>query len=327
MSDGPRGVVDVLITVDVEHGGSAYAREHPEVRLQPSTLDCVVDGTPWGLPFIVQTLAANGLTGTFFVEPLARYYYGDKPLGEALDLIRQGGMNVQLHVHPTWLRFADGRERPDTLFSFPAREQEEIVKAGQGILEEHGVRSDAFRAGGFAANNDTYSVLSNLGIACSSSYNLSYLQSSCRIRVPEKHNTPFEVTGLLEVPITNFLIRDMRKVFRHVEKHFQVGSTSAAHARAVLDRAHEAGLTSVNILLHNFEFVRRDRPDWFLGPFQKHEGVVAAFHDLCAFLAANRDRFRPRTFADLATAWRGGVHPDPAAPLILPKISGIYLPL
>lgn len=317
--------MDVFITVDVEHGGSSFARRNADRRPPPATLDCVAEGRPYGLPFIVDTLAAGGLRATFFVEPLSGFYYGERPMGDAVAMLAARGMDVQLHAHPAWLRFADGRERSDKLHAFAPREQEEIIATARGLLEGFGARITAFRAGGFGADNATYGVLRELGIPYSSSYNLGSLGDGCRIRFPDVRNDCFRADGVVEIPLTNYLIRDMRRAFGHAARHFQLGSTSARHGKELLSLAERAGMRSVNILLHNFEFVRREREDWFLGPFRPHDALIAGFQELCAFLAGNPDRFTVRTFGELGPQWLG--EGSAGRPGHLPKVSGIYWPL
>jgi hypothetical protein len=317
--------MDVFITTDVEHGGAAYARAHADPPLPPATLDCDIAGRPYGLPFIVQTLRENGLKGTFFVEPFAKHYYGEKPMGDAVQKLLEAGMDVQLHAHPAWLSFADGRPRPDALHAFTLSEQAEILASGKRILEGYGATIHAFRAGGFAADNGVYPILKDLGFTFSSSYNLSWLGSVCKISQPREYNDPFAVAGLVEVPITNYLIRDPRKVFGYARKHFQIGNTSVDHGIALCEKAHASGMRCVNLLLHNFEFVRRNQKAWFLKPLVEHKTLVKGFQKLCAYLAAHPERFTVRTFGTLEANYLSTLPLNPEC--ILPKVPGIYWPL
>ena len=333
MTRVPAGKPRVFLTVDVEHGGSAWIRSHPETRIEPATFDCHVPGPgggagkALGLPFILATLREYGLKATFFVEPLHVHYFGKGPLAAAMEAILRAGMDAQLHAHPAWLRFADGRARPDSLHAFPAAEQEEILGQAKALLEEQGARVRAFRAGGFAADNATYAALRGLGIPISSSYNLAYLGRECRIDVPGPRNDAFPVEGCLEVPLTNYRVRDPRRGLGYALKHFQVGNTPARRARHALEAARELGMRSVTVLLHNFEFVRRDREDWFRGPFREHARLTAGFRELCAYLADAGDRFETAVFGEAdAEAWGlAGAAGTEACPL--PKVPGIHLPL
>ena len=128
-----------------------------------------------------------------------------------------------------------------------------------------------------------------------------------------------------EIPITTYLVRDLRKALTRVEKQFQVGSTPVARGKDILDGAQRAGMRSVALLLHNFEFVRRDRRDWFLGPFREHMGLTAGFRELCAYLAANPHRYRVKTFGELPEDY-GSTDGNPGS-CHVPKTRGIHLPL
>lgn len=317
--------MDVFITTDVEHGGAAYARAHANPRLPPTTLNCEVAGSPLGIPFIIQTLRENGLEGTFFVEPFAKHYYGEKPMAEAVSSLLETGMDVQLHAHPAWLSFADDRPRPDALHAFSLSEQEEILHSGKGILESYGANITSFRAGGFATDNQVYPILKRLGFSYSSSYNLSWLGSVCKINQSREYNDLFSVEGLVEIPVTNYLIRDPRKFFGYARKHFQIGNTSFNHGIALCELAHSAGMRCLNVLLHNFEFVRRDQKNWFLKPLVEHKTLSQGFQKLCAFLADNPKRFTVRTFGSLEANY---LQIPPSNPeFILPKVPGIYWPV
>lgn len=332
MTPVPAGKPRVFLTVDVEHGGSAWIRSHPGTRVEPATFDCRAPGADGkggkdlGLPFILSTLREFGLKATFFVEPLHVHYFGKGPLAAAMGSILGAGMDAQLHAHPAWLRFADGRARSDSLHAFSAAEQEDILGQAKALLEEQGARVRAFRAGGFAADNATYAALRALGIPLSSSYNLGYLGRECRIDVPGPRNDAFPAAGCLEVPLTNYRVRDLRRGLGYALKHFQVGNTPAGRARKALEAARALGMRSVVILLHNFEFVRRDREDWFRGPFREHARLTAGFRELCAYLAEAADRYETAVFGEAdAGSWGGDWAGAEACPL--PKVPGIHLPL
>lgn len=318
--------LEVFLTVDVEHGGSSFARSHPEIRLPPRTFDCDSGDGPLGLPFIVSTLRARGLRATFFVEPLSSHYFGREPLAAAVSGLLASGMDVQLNAHPAWLRFADGRERPDRMHAFPEGEQQDILREARRLLSEAGApEAVAFRAGGFGADEGTYAALKALGFTLSSSYNLACLGGDCRIAVRGRRNDAFAAGGVVEIPLTNYLMRDPRRGFLPGERHFQVGNTRFRHGRRVLEAARAAGLRCVTVLLHNFEFVRRG-PRWFLEPFRPHPALMQGFRDLCDHLAAHPDRYAVRTFGELDAEWRRGI-PEGRGGDALPRPGGFYWPI
>ena len=57
----------------------------------------------FGLPYTLQVLREHGLKGVFFVEPLFSTRFGSQPLEEIIGLIREGGQEIQLHLHPEWV--------------------------------------------------------------------------------------------------------------------------------------------------------------------------------------------------------------------------------
>jgi protein-tyrosine phosphatase len=56
----------------------------------------------YALPKTLEILDRNGLKGVFFVEPLFAARFGVEHLATIVDLIRAGGHDVQLHLHPEW---------------------------------------------------------------------------------------------------------------------------------------------------------------------------------------------------------------------------------
>ena len=53
-----------------------------------------------GVPLIMRELEAEGLRGTFFVEPLGARFFGVDQLAAVCRAMRARGHDVQLHAHP-----------------------------------------------------------------------------------------------------------------------------------------------------------------------------------------------------------------------------------
>jgi hypothetical protein len=322
--------VKVFLTTDVEYTGLEEYRRDPEYVITEASMDCLADGKPAGLPYIAGTLGRHGLKGTFFVEPLCAYHFGEQALARNVGRLLEAKQDVQLHLHPSWLAFRDRAAPPpqDPLYTYDGGRQAELIGLGKGLLEKHGAEIRAFRAGSFAADDRTYAALRAHGIGISSSYNQEYLGGQCRITSDRPRNDAFPAReGIVEVPLTNFLIRDLRSFLGFRPKTFQVGSTRAGTARKVLDAAVAEGLSCVTILMHNFEFVDRRKPGWLDRPMRARAPIMQAFEGTCAYLAAHPDRFEVTTFGEAAADPEALLPRDPGRAAVFPRIQSVYLPM
>lgn len=319
-----------MLTVDLEFTGMNLYERDSAYRIPPGSIDCLVDGKPYGLPFILDTLRTHGLEATFFVEPFAQYYFGPEAMNRNIKLIRDHGQDVQLHMHPSWLIFEDGRPHSDRLCEYTMEEQTRMIALGQKIIEEHGASPTALRAGNFAANNDTYRAMARNGLRLASNFNHAYLGSICFVNEPAAANDIFRVEDVIEIPMTNYLIRDPRRFFRHVPKPLQVGCTSLDRFRFMLDYANRHAFQYLTVLLHNFEFLDRSHPNWLNRPYRKNDRLIGNFEGLCRHLAANRDKYTTTNFAavgrEISTA-QDLKSSNVGSGARYPKLPGFYLPL
>lgn len=243
----------------------------------------------YALPKTLEILARHGLKGVFFVEPLFAARFGIEHLATVTDLIRSAGHDIELHLHPEWtdeirpLPLAGATRKRQHMYLYSRQEQTELVRLGIDLLAQVGcARVNAFRAGGFACNSDTFGALAANGIAVDSSLNGVYANSGTDLRSTLDVFIPQRYQGLTLLPITVF--RDGTGRLRPA----QVGACSYAEMRAVLDAGHASGVRHFMLLSHNFEMLRQNssRPDGI---------VVARFEALCRYLAANPERFHVST--------------------------------
>ena len=320
------GPLKVYITVDVEYAGMAHIGGAKAAQIPDASMECVVDGKSMGLSYVVALLARHGLKGTFFVEPMARYHFGEKALARTVEILLAAGQDVQLHLHPAWLTFKDGKPHSDRLLDYSPAEQQDLIGAGRAALESMGARIVAFRAGGFAADDRQYDALRGLGIPLSSSYCLGYRDQGCAIAGYGDRNDAFTAAGIREIPASSYRIRDPRKLLGYACKPFQVGSTSSANVRRVVEAARRAGMDSLSLLLHNFEFADRKEDDWSWKPIRANAAVARHFEATCAYLADPRGRWRVSTFAAAAQEPAVATASERTPPVV-PSLNRIYLPI
>ncbi|HQE39708.1 MAG TPA: hypothetical protein PLC55_10460 [Zoogloea sp.] len=260
----------------------------------------------YALPKTLEILARNGLKGVFFVEPLFAARFGVDALAVIVDLIRAGGHDIQLHLHPEWadelrpLPFAGANRKRQHLAFYTLDEQIALIRLGLDLMAQVGCDEiTAFRAGSFASNADTYRALRTCGIGIDSSLNEVCADSAPDLRGTLDFTRPQAFEGVNILPMTVF--RDGTGRLRPA----QLGACSFAELRQALESAYQAKTEHFVILSHNFEMLRQGSsvPDGI---------VVRRFERLCRFLAARRDQFAVTSMRMLPTS-----EPD-AAVLSLP---------
>jgi peptidoglycan/xylan/chitin deacetylase (PgdA/CDA1 family) len=258
----------------------------------------------YGTPLIMDILEEHDLRGVFFVEAFAGAVVGEAPLALAYREIAARGHDVQLHLHPVYRYYAaveqgrlalDQVPSPiDAIGARPAEVQIELIEEGMAIFRRLLDRSPvAFRAGNYAAGDDTLAALGKLGIRYDSSFNAVYREPSCAISPPASLNSPWEVGAVWELPVTVFSTGAGRLA---ALKPLEISAVSFPEIRRVLEQAERFGMSTVTMVMHCFSLFKaadaqftRLRPDRL---------VIRRLRRLCAFLAENRNRFRVRTFSE-----------------------------
>ena len=314
--------LQVLITVDVEYTGIKESIEGPNGQENSlKTMNCLVGKQSFGLPYILKVLLSNNLLGTFFVEPLSSHCFGLEKLQEIVKSIKKHKQQIELHAHPAWLYFNDHQNYSDELNAYSVKDQTNIIHQAKEILNNLGCQISAFRAGGFSANNDTFTALKNNNILCSSNYNLSTSNTS-QINLDHPINSPTFFDNVFEFPITNYKIRDIRNFLRYTKKPMQICCSSYSTMVKVLKMAHKQNIGAVTLILHNFEFINRNDRLWMESPLIANHKIIRNFEKLCLFLSKNRDQFPTVSF----TSFNRNQMFKNTKSAYFPQINNIYLP-
>jgi hypothetical protein len=301
--------LDVLFTVDVEvwcDGWRDIDAKFPDA-FRRYIYGPTAQGD-YGLPYTLQELNAHGFTGTFFVEPLFATRFGMQPLVEIVDLIKNAGQEVQLHMHTEWVDesrapLLDGIiGKKQFLRYFSRAEQQHLIGIGLELLRTAGVANiNAFRAGSFGFNRDTLDALAANRVAFDSSYNASQFGPDSGVMPGVLLMEPINCAGIFEYPLTVF--RDGRGALRPA----QLTACSFGELESLLWQALELGRRAFVILSHNFEMMNPAKT-------RRDDVVVRRFRQLCAFLYRNQDCFHVRGFQGLT----GANVPAQPAPLTVP---------
>ena len=250
-----------------------------------------------GIAFQLATLARHGLKATFFVDPMPTMVFGLDAIRPVVEAIVEAGQEVQLHLHPNWTgaRSDDvARHARFELIGYSLDEQRALIAGARDLLRACGAPHPvAFRAGSYAANDDTLTALAELGFAYDSSHNGADAPWPSQIGLPAHQIAPVERNGLIEVPVT--VIEESPGSLRH----FQVCALSQGEMRAALDHAVAYQHEAVTIVGHSFELANRagTRPNGVhVGRF---EALCRMLADACGTLPTAQFRDRP-VFAGVA---------------------------
>lgn len=249
----------------------------------------------YGLGFQLDTLNSYGLRAVFLVEALNAFVVGPQPLQEIVSLVQEANQDLQLHLHPEWLKWMPQPILPreparQHMHQFTEEEQIVLIASGLEKLRECGAgRICAFRAGNYGADLTTLRALAYNDILYDTSFNTCYRNSACLIDVENLSVHPKKVAGVLEVPIPFF--RDIRGI-----RHAQLAACSSAEMEYFLLKAWEEQWQSFVIVSHSFELLVR--PGNSYNKARINTVTLQRFENLCKFLKANKDKFRTCTFAD-----------------------------
>lgn len=275
----------VFLTIDTElmwrhHAADLATDEIVRRSLEPAGV---------GVAYQLAMLQRHGLKATFFVDPMPALVHGRDHVARVVEAILAAGQEVQLHLHPNWTA-ADAGDRTRharfELIEYSATEQRALLEQARDLLVSAGAPLPvAFRAGSYAANDDTLAALTSLGFSYDSSHNGAHHPWPSAIGLPVRQIAPVVRGGLIEMPVT--VIEDRAGGLRH----FQLCALSVAEMRAALDHAAAHDHAAVTIVSHGFELATR-------AGTHANAVHVRRFDALCAMLAARSDVLPTAHFAD-----------------------------
>lgn len=285
-------MLKVFITVDVEVWPRNWSLGH--AAFQDAWDRYILGITPkgdYGVPYQLRVLEEYQLRAVFLVESLFAWQYGISPLRDIVNAIREGGQEVQLHLHPEW---SHKSERPifqnnfgEYMRDYTEAEQDHLISLGMSYLNECGVdKIHAFRAGGYGANHSTLRMLVKHEIHIDTSYNAPYLPYPCGLSLDGLLVQPCRVDGLWEFPVGCF------EEFPGRIRHMQLSACSLSELTHLLMQAWHDELYAITIVSHGHELLNSARTA--VDPIMLHR-----FNGLCGFLAEHRDKFETSGFSDL----------------------------
>ena len=292
--------INVFITVDTEHSiGGAFKDSNLKPVGNEKRVWGKIGDKSFGIPLMMDIAETYDIRLTFFVEALNKYYFGEDETKKVCEYILNRGHEVQLHLHPNYLNFKLNnpldKTYSDLIGTYRLEKQIELIREGIEILIRNGVpRPIAFRAGCFAANEETLRALKAVGVLIDSSYNKTYLGDKCLLDNKGINDLTY-LNEIWEFPITNFVesIKLRPKRFKPLD----INGVSFQEMKYILNQAKEGGPHNITIIMHSFSFLKpydfqynKVKPRWH---------VIGRFENLCNFLKENQREFDVKTFGSL----------------------------
>jgi peptidoglycan/xylan/chitin deacetylase (PgdA/CDA1 family) len=296
---GPRTLV--VLSVDTEPsvaGAITFPDRHRPLIDEPVL--GMANGRSEALGFILDTLQRHGLLATFFVETAHVRAFGEAPMRGHVEAIVSAGHDVQLHLHPVWTSWADGRYEParrstdDCAKVDPAR-LAELFAEGKALIERWTGRPvTAARAGRFSSSRAVLAASAAAGLPVTSHVNVAALPP------PESDLAQpggvIAASSVRELPVTCF--RDRTPGGGGGWRPLQINAVSTAEMIDALDQLAAQHAPVAMIVMHPFDFLKA-RDKQFSG-LRAHHLVQRRLERLCAYLEANDDRFEVATIAEAA---------------------------
>lgn len=287
-------VTQVFFTVDVETSmGGAWTRADWE----PLTLDdCVycrlADGRAAGVPLIMDTLEAAGLRGNFFVDSALHHLVGAEAFRDLCRAIADRGHDVQLHLHPAAIAYANLRRRgpvascppgvTDMIADLPVERQVELLAEGRDLVAEAtGCAPAAFRSGNYSFGPALLEALSRTGFAVDLSANPAFPGGEAL----SGSHAPRRLGGLVELPVTQLL---GHRVPGCGCRPLEVNAISSGEMRRALRQLRAGGQRAAVIVFHSFALTKSRRRG---GSARLDRIVLRRLQDLSRFLADHGDQF------------------------------------
>lgn len=301
----PEKPTEVCLTIDTEFsiGGHFKAPTIYHPVAEPMVYG-EVEGREEALGFILKTLAEHEISATFFVECANYFYFGDEPMRTVVKRIKAAGQDIQLHVHPVWLHFAEGRipgnfPRNDYCSERSFEDLERIFSLCIEVFERWvGRKPAALRTGSLRADENVFHVMRALDIPLSSNIALGVYRPEAPLL---QHDSGRHlIHGIMEVPV--FTYRDVNIGGRQHRKSLQITSCSWPEMRHLLWKARRSGVENIVILTHPSEFIKKS--DFSYSRITRNRVNQQRLRKLCAFIAAHPGDFVSADFGGCRHAWR-----------------------
>lgn len=249
-----------IVTVDVEG--------HPSKNPANDLIYGRIGDKVLGIGRIMDIFEQFSVKGIFFVDFAAIKSWGFESIKSVCDSIAKRGFDVQIHLHPE--HFDPQRL---FLFQYGYEEQKKMIE----FCYVHYIKiSDkmpvAFRAGRYAANENTLRVLNELNFKYDFSF--FYKKDWCKLnKVFNSMNKLVKYNNIIEIPVTVFQERILDKYFK-----IDINSINRMEIKKIF-RSSSEKLQYCVIFLHSFSFIHRYKNGLKLLPDYYSEKILISIFE------------------------------------------------
>lgn len=243
---------------------------------------------------MLDTFRRYNVQATFFTETLQRIYFKHDPMRAIVHEIRDQGHEIELHLHPCWSIFEheDWRSRSaatkprDSFFGRSIADSVALLEQGIETFADWGIdRPKAFRSGNLQHDANLYRALAQVGIPYSSNIGSAIFTSGDPDH--KLYSGQHLLHGVVECPILSFI--DWSFASRKHMKSLTIAGTSFDEMKTLLTKARLAGIETVVILTHPFEYVQSR--DTSFRHTRTQYVTQQRLRRLCQYLQQNDDAF------------------------------------
>lgn len=259
-SSSAGGDVLFLFTVDTEVNLRYMPRPSKERGIEQQIF-CRHESGEYGVGYMMDLLDGYGFKGTFFLDILAEYQFGEGSLDPVVEAIRGRGHDVQLHLHSApHLRYASSEEIRSLSGALRSNDAELFRRAlalAVELFEKRvGQRAVAYRSGGYNLTDEFFPVLEEFDIAIDSSL---FPFKNCRTSPWTWARTqPFKFGNVLEIPVTWMVDR---RPGGSVPQQFNARRQDNGQQSALSRMEGTTGtVTTLVYLAHSYSLLSREAP-------------------------------------------------------------------
>lgn len=217
--------------------------------------------------------------------------------------IKAAGQDMQLHVHPVWLNFVDGKiagnfPRNDYCTERSFDDLKRIFELCIEVFERWvGHRPLAIRTGSLRADENVFKVMRDLAIPLSSNVATGVFAPTDTLL---QHDSGRHlIHGVMELPV--FTYQDMQLGGKPHKKSLQITSCSWPEMKYLLQSARAQGVENIVILTHPSEFLKKT--DFTYQKITRNRVNQQRLARLCEFIASQPDEFESADFSQQQARW------------------------
>lgn len=230
-----------LVTIDTE----AWHGDRPIDRFVWGE----VSNGRYGIEYMIDLFDRLNVKALFFVDFAECSDYGNEEMLAVARYISTHGHSVGVHLHPDHIM----DKKREFLYQYNKDEQRELIRyVTEKYKEALGEVPVHFRAGKYAANNDTLELLSEFGYKYD--YSQFYGRDWCAIDPPITADSACRYGSFYEIPVTSFYALDTPLLSRVDKVDMEMSPRSFRRAVKKFNSLSDNQI--LTLFGHSFSFIK-----------------------------------------------------------------------